>query len=67
MYDCKFKLTDKQYNLISEALFFYSEEKGDDNLANSKEELEDLIDRGSVKVRRKSTTKKKQIDVECDI
>tara|TARA_B100001250_G_scaffold400897_1_gene412051 strand:- start:6352 stop:6528 length:177 start_codon:yes stop_codon:yes gene_type:complete len=56
MYQCNFKLTDKQYNLLSEALFFYSEEKNDDNLGNNIEELEDLIDRGSQKVTRKKKT-----------
>ncbi len=56
MYQCNFKLTDKQYNLLSEALFFYSEEKNDDNLGNNIEELEDLIDRGSRKVTRKKKT-----------
>ena len=41
MYQINVTLTDKQFNLLSEALFFYSEEKDDDNLSNSIEELED--------------------------
>ena len=53
MYKINVTLTDKQFNLLSEALFFYSEEKNDDNLANSIEELEDLIDLNTKKVKRK--------------
>ena len=41
MYQINVTLTDKQFNLLSEALFFYSEEKDDDNLSNSIEELEE--------------------------
>ena len=40
MYQLNLKLTNKQYNLLSEALFFYSEEKEDTNI----EELQDLFD-----------------------
>ena len=46
MYQLNLKLTNKQYNLLSEALFFYSEEKEDTNI----EELQDLFDTGSKKV-----------------
>ena len=52
MYHINVTLTDKQFNLLSEALFFYSEEKDDDNLSNSIEELEDLIDISTTKVKR---------------
>ena len=44
MYEIKVNLSDEQYNLLSEALFFYSEEK---DVGNSIEELEDLIDSNS--------------------
>ena len=56
-------LTDKQFNLLSEALFYYSEEKDDDNLANSIEELEDLIDINTKKVKRN----RKFVNPDCDI
>ena len=62
MYEIKVKLTDEQYNLLSEALFFYSEEK---DVANQVEELEDLIDSNS----RKVSIKRKYIrpEADCDI
>ena len=50
MYDIKVTLTDKQFNLLSEALFYYSEEK--DNVTKDIEELEDLIDLNTKKVKR---------------
>ena len=53
MYQLNFKLTNKQYNLLSEALFFYSEEKEDTNI----EELQDLFDTGSKKI---ESNKRKQ-------
>ena len=53
MYQLNLKLTNKQYNLLSEALFFYSEEKEDTNI----EELQDLFDTGSKKV---ESNKRKQ-------
>lgn len=56
MYHCNLKLTDKQYNLLSEALFFYSENSNDNNLGDRIEELEDLIDTNSKKVTRKRKT-----------
>ena len=62
MYGIKVTLTDQQYNLLSEALFFYSEEK---DVGNSIEELEDLIDSNSKKV----SIKRKYIrpEADCDI
>ena len=63
MYEIKVNLSDEQYNLLSEALFYYSEEKDDDNLANSIEELEDLIDINTKKVKRN----RKFVNPECDI
>ena len=48
MYEIKVTLTDKQYNLLSEALFYYSEEK--DNVTKDIEELEDLSDISPIKV-----------------
>lgn len=62
MYEIKVNLSDEQYNLLSEALFFYSEEK---DVGNSIEELEDLIDSNSHKV----SIKRKFIrpDADCDI
>ena len=63
MYKINVTLTDKQFNLLSEALCFYSEEKNDDNLANSIEELEDLIDINTTKVKRK----REFVNPECDI
>lgn len=53
MYNLNLQLTNKQYNLLSEALFFYSEEKEDTNI----EELQDLFDTGSKKV---ESNKRKQ-------
>ena len=50
MYKINVTLTDRQYNLLSEALFYYSEEK--DSVANSIEELEDLIDASTTKIKR---------------
>tara|TARA_B100001996_G_scaffold367393_1_gene338988 strand:+ start:655 stop:843 length:189 start_codon:yes stop_codon:yes gene_type:complete len=47
MYEIKVTLTDQQYDLLSDALFFYSEEK---EVGNTVEELEDLIDSNSHKV-----------------
>ena len=61
MYDIKVTLTDKQFNLLSEALFFYSEEK--DNVSKDIEELEDLIDFNTKKVKRN----RKFVNPECDI
>ena len=62
MYEIKVNLSDEQYNLLSEALFFYSEEK---DVANSIEELEDLIDSNSHKV---SVTRKYiRPEADCDI
>ena len=63
MYNINVTLTDKQFNLLSEALFFYSEEKDDDNLSNSIEELEDLIDISTTKVKRT----RQFINPDCDI
>tara|TARA_E500000331_G_scaffold249765_1_gene240216 strand:+ start:12128 stop:12316 length:189 start_codon:yes stop_codon:yes gene_type:complete len=62
MYEIKVNLSDEQYNLLSEALFFYSEEK---DVGNSIEELEDLIDSNSKKV----SIKRKYIrpEADCDI
>ena len=62
MYEIKVKLTDEQYSLLSEALFFYSEEK---DVANKVEELEELIDSNS----RKVSIKRKYIrpEADCDI
>ena len=62
MYEIKVNLSDEQYNLLSEALFFYSEEK---DVANQIEELEDLIDSNS----RKVEIKRKYIrpEADCDI
>ncbi len=62
MYEIKVNLSDEQYNLLSEALFFYSEEK---DVANQVEELEDLIDSNS----RKVSIKRKYIrpEADCDI
>tara|TARA_B100000902_G_scaffold251355_1_gene237859 strand:+ start:3069 stop:3245 length:177 start_codon:yes stop_codon:yes gene_type:complete len=53
MYNLNLQLTNKQYNLLSEALFFYSEEKEDTNI----EELQDLFDTGSKKI---ESNKRKQ-------
>tara|TARA_Y100001934_G_C11757471_1_gene497663 strand:+ start:305 stop:490 length:186 start_codon:yes stop_codon:yes gene_type:complete len=61
MYDIKVTLTDKQFNLLSEALFFYSEEK--DNVSKDIEELEDLIDFNTKKVKRN----RKFVNPDCDI
>ncbi len=63
MYHINVTLTDKQFNLLSEALFFYSEEKDDDNLSNSIEELEDLIDISTTKVKRN----RQFLNPDCDI
>ena len=63
MYQINVTLTDKQFNLLSEALFYYSEEKDDDNLANSIQEIEDLIDINTKKVKRN----RKFVNPECDI
>ena len=63
MYQINVTLTDKQFNLLSEALFYYSEEKDDDTLANSIEELEDLIDINTKKVKRN----RKFVNPDCDI
>ena len=63
MYQINVTLTDKQFNLLSEALFYYSEEKDDDNIANSIEELEDLIDINTKKVKRN----RKFVNPDCDI
>ena len=51
MYKINVTLTDRQYNLLSEALFYYSEEK--DSVASSIEELEDLIDASTTKVKKR--------------
>tara|TARA_X000000368_G_C22521479_1_gene489388 strand:+ start:287 stop:472 length:186 start_codon:yes stop_codon:yes gene_type:complete len=61
MYEIKVTLTDKQYNLLSEALFYYSEEK--DNVTKDIEELEDLIDISTIKVKRD----RKYLNPDCDI
>tara|TARA_B100000214_G_scaffold19856_1_gene13282 strand:+ start:553 stop:738 length:186 start_codon:yes stop_codon:yes gene_type:complete len=61
MYDIKVTLTDKQFNLLSEALFYYSEEK--DNVTKDIEELEDLIDLNTKKVKRN----RKFVNPDCDI
>ena len=61
MYEIKVTLTDKQYNLLSEALFYYSEEK--DNVTKDIEELEDLIDISTIKVKRDW----KYLNPDCDI
>ena len=49
MYQLNLKLTNKQYNLLTEALFFYSEEKNEVNV-DAVEELQDCFDRGSKKI-----------------
>ena len=49
MYQLNLKLTNKQYNLLTEALFFYSEEKNEVNV-DAVEELQDCFDRGSMKI-----------------
>ena len=61
MYDIKVTLTDKQFNLLSEALFYYSEEK--DNVTKDIEELEDLIDLNTKKVKRN----RRFVIPDCDI
>ena len=61
MDEIKVTLTDKQYNLLSEALFYYSEEK--DNVTKDIEELEDLIDISTIKVKRD----RKYLNPDCDI
>ena len=61
MYDIKVTLTDKQFNLLSEALFYYSEEK--DNVTKDIEELEDLIDLNTKKVKRN----RRFVNADCDI
>ena len=61
MYEIKVTLTDKQFNLLSEALFYYSEEK--DNVTKDIEELEDLIDISTIKVKRD----RKYLNPDCDI
>jgi len=63
MYDIKVTLTDQQYNLLSEALFYYSEDKDDPAVTSNVEELEDLIDTHSKKVSRK----RKYMNPQCDI
>ena len=50
-----------RYNLLSEALFYYSEEK--DNVTKDIEELEDLIDISTIKVKRD----RKYLNPDCDI
>tara|TARA_B100001250_G_scaffold69627_1_gene55912 strand:+ start:328 stop:504 length:177 start_codon:yes stop_codon:yes gene_type:complete len=57
MYQLNLKLTNKQYNLLSEALFFYSEEKEDTNI----EELQDLFDTGSKKVESNKRNQNQQV------
>ena len=49
MYQLNLKLTNKQYNLLTEALFFFSEEKSEVNV-DAVEELQDCFDRGSKKI-----------------
>ena len=61
MYDIKVTLTDKQFNLLSEALFYYSEEK--DKVTKDIEELEDLIDLNTKKVKRN----RRFVNPDCDI
>ena len=61
MYQINVTLTDKQFNLQSEALFYYSEEK--DNVTKDIEELEDLIDLNTKKVKRN----RKFVNPDCDI
>ena len=60
MYKINVTLTDRQYNLLSEALFYYSEEK--DSVASSIEELEDLIDASTTKIKRD----RKYLNPACD-
>ena len=57
MYQLNLKLTNKQYNLLSEALFFYSEEKEDTNI----EELQYLFDTGSKKVESNKRIQNQQV------
>lgn len=57
MYQLNLKLTNKQYNLLSEALFFYSEEKEDTNI----EELQDLFDTGSKKIQSNKRNQTQQV------
>ena len=61
MYQINVTLTDKQFNLLSEALFYYSEEK--DNVTKDIEELEDLIDLNTKKVKRN----RRFVNPDCDI
>ena len=61
MYQINVTLTDKQFNLLREALFYYSEEK--DNVTKDIEELEDLIDLNTKKVKRN----RKFVNPDCDI
>ena len=61
MYKINVTLSDRQYNLLSEALFYFSEEKV--GVASSIEELEDLIDASTIKVKRD----RKYLNPECDI
>ena len=61
MYDIKVTLPDKQLNLLSEALLYYTEEK--DNETKDIEELEDLIDLNTKKVKRN----RRFVNPDCDI
>ena len=63
MYQINVTLTDKQFNLLSEALFYYSEEKDNVTSLRSIEELEDLIDINTKKVKRN----RKFVNPDCDI
>ena len=59
MYQLNLKLTNKQYNLLTEALFFYSEEKSEVNV-DAVEELQDCFDRGSKKIETNTKRQGKQ-------
>ena len=59
MYQLNLKLTNKQYNLLTEALFFFSEEKSEVNV-DAVEELQDCFDRGSKKIETNTKRQGKQ-------
>ena len=59
MYQLNLKLTNKQYNLLTEALFFFSEEKSEVNV-DADEELQDCFDRGSKKIETNTKRQGKQ-------
>tara|TARA_B100001996_G_scaffold321985_1_gene266665 strand:- start:47 stop:232 length:186 start_codon:yes stop_codon:yes gene_type:complete len=60
MYQLNLKLTNKQYNLLTEALFFYSEEKSEVNV-DAVEELQDCLDSGSKKIESNKRNQTQQV------